>query len=217
MIAKESQKLAALALLRNLRVELQGRTGWDEARAKDLIYDVLVQTADEFVAGGEAEAKIAVDLAIAELVKESPISPIVPPPNISLDMVSLVGSKAYYKGRDLGSYADLPITRKMTDASTFGDKVRFKYESLSGWKVEDGLDAHICIVFQSGSELIASRFDHKKMGQTVKELKNINEDGGIISHGGHGYIPSKGQPVGFFLVSHDEKQRTNTVRGGNYP
>lgn len=129
------------------------------------------------------------------------------------DQFSIAGAVGYYKGRkETPSLAF--IDKELRSASIEGGNVRLDYEKLNGWKVDRGekdLDGHVCIAFMADNgELIAGRFDHKKVGQSVKTMANIG--GGIISANGRSYQPRKGDAVGFFILDRTGKLRTNTVK-----
>jgi hypothetical protein len=145
----------------------------------------------------------------APMPAEQPETPIVRP----ADVFPLVGAIGWYKGRK-ESPASATIDRGLKSAKIEGGNVRLEYGKLDGWKsqVVDGAtcDGHVCIAFiADDGTLIAGRFDHKKVGQTVKTLANIG--GGIISGNGKVYKPRKGDTVGFFILDRTGKLRTNTV------
>lgn len=129
------------------------------------------------------------------------------------DQFTIAGAVGYYKGRK-ETPALAIIDKEMRSARIDGGKVWLDYEKLNGWRVDRGekdLDGHVCIAFMADNgELIAGRFDHKKVGQTVKTLANIGA--GIISANGRSYQPRKGQEVGFFILDRTGKVRTNTVK-----
>lgn len=139
--------------------------------------------------------------------------PVVVVPEKPQDQFSIAGAVGYYKGRkETPSLA--VIDKEMRSARIDGGKVWLDYEKLNGWRVDRGdkdLDGHVCVAFMADNgELIAGRFDHKKVGQTVKGLENVTS--GIISANGRSYQPSKGQEVGFFILDRTGKLRTNTVK-----
>lgn len=134
-------------------------------------------------------------------------------PTLPQDQFAIAGAVGYYKGRK-ETPALAMIDKILKSASIDGGNVRLDYENLNGWRVDRGdkdLDGHVCIAFMADNgELIAGRFDHKKVGQTVKTMANIG--GGIISANGRSYQPRKGQDVGFFILDRTGKLRTNTVK-----
>lgn len=144
---------------------------------------------------------------------EKPDDPIVFPPQTPQDQLSIAGAVGYYKGRK-ETPAIAFIDKELRSAIIDGGNVRLDYEKLNGWRVDHGekdLDGHVCIAFMADNgELIAGRFDHKKVGQTVKTMANIG--GGIISANGRSYQPRKGDTVGFFILDRTGKLRTNTVK-----
>lgn len=155
------------------------------------------------------------------LAEDDAVKPDDPPvvePAKPQDQFSIAGAVGYYKGRK-ETPALAIIDKEMRSARIDGGKVWLDYEKLTGWRVDRGekdpADGHVCIAFMADNgELIAGRFDHKKVGQTVKGLENIVPEGKgpIITANGRGYVPRKGQEVGFFILDRTGKLRTNTVK-----
>lgn len=144
---------------------------------------------------------------------EKPAEPTpTPEPAGPLDEYPIDGAPGYYKGRRETPSA-ATIDKALFGAKIEGGNVRLDYEKLTGWRVDRGekdLDGHVCIAFRGPEGVIAGRFDHKKVGQTVKTLGNI--PGGIISANGRSYQPAKGETVGFFILDRTGEKRTNTVK-----
>lgn len=154
---------------------------------------------------------------LAEEDSVEPDTPPVPEPSKPKDQFSIDGAVGYYKGRkEMPSRA--VIDKEMKSARIDGGRVWMSYDELRGWKIDHGekdLDGHVCIAFVADTgELIAGRFDHKKVGQKDKGLENIlpEKKGPIISFNGHGYVPRKGQEVAFFILDRTGNLRTNTVK-----
>lgn len=154
------------------------------------------------------------------LAEEDTVKPDDPPivtPAKPQDQFSIAGAVGYYKGRK-ETPALAVIDKEMKSARIDGGRVWMSYEDLRGWKVDRGekdLDGHVCIAFMADNgELIAGRFDHKKVNQHDKGLENIlpEKKGPIITANGRGYVPSNGQEVGFFILDRTGKLRTNTVK-----
>jgi hypothetical protein len=106
------------------------------------------------------------------------------------------------------------ITSTMRSASISSGLVRVSHEPLDGWPVgqkEAGCDSGFVIVWRDGGGYVGGFFDHGRVGQTVKTLKNI--PGGYVD----GKQPPKGGPVWFYKISTDGKSRTTICPGGVWP
>lgn len=202
-LERDLVNLAKLARRKDIRPQFAALR---DLHGKDIVVAKLNQCFSE-----EGAKELLTWLAEEDAAK--PDDPPVVEPAKPQDQFSIAGAVGYYKGRK-ETPALAIIDKEMRSASIEGGNVRLDYEKLNGWKVDRGekdLDGHVCIAFMADNgELIAGRFDHKKVGQSVKTMANIG--GGIISANGRSYQPRKGDAVGFFILDRTGKLRTNTVK-----
>lgn len=128
------------------------------------------------------------------------------------DEMDITGANGYYKGRKEHLWDGI-VDVELTSIGWAGSNIRYGYNQRDvdshGWKRDSSGHClgHSCIAFEMDGEVVAARFDHLKVSQSVKTVGNVF--GGIISYNGKTYMPSKGQTVGFFICSDDFKHRSN--------